>query len=189
MRLTLKDWIVKRGLDIIHGYVQLWARENNGVLPPADTLAPGGAVGLEHPDWPSDPYTGQAFTVGSGTGHFSYSPNPDGDCTLGADLRSVTEPYEISDSAPFISDWWRDQMVYSGVQTILRGIEQYTMDNNDVYPPVGEVNPGGAVGAAGMSIGDFQYTIGAGGYTLSVHEVPFLDPKYGGAYPEFYTAQ
>jgi hypothetical protein len=175
LRLALKDQILKRELDIVDGLVRSYAVANAGALPAAEELSPAGAVGQTSPRWPSDPYSGEPFTLGSGRGHFSYDPAADGKSyVLSATLGGAGSSYTI------------DEMVHSGIQAILRGVEHYMASNEGLCPPPGEVSASGVVGACvepwpanpwvmGMLMaesparGDFTYALTASGFTLSGH--------------------
>ena len=77
--------------------------------------------------------------------------------------------------------------VKEGVHSIQIGIQTYAVDNNDIYPAVGDVDQGGAVGAlvdnwpdnpwdsvnfmtevAAPAQGDFHYVLGAGGTSFTL---------------------
>ncbi len=185
-RLRLKDEILKRDLEIVDGYLRLWALENNGALPTPQQLAPGGAVGQENARWPVDPYSGEAFTIGAGAGHFAYAPAQDGSYTLTAPLAGSDAPYMIERTAHVAAAWWRDDLVRSGVQAIARGVERYAVANAGVMPRADEVQRDGALGlyvdawpasawiagasmTAGGGPGDFAYTAVAGSFSISAH--------------------
>lgn len=105
MRERNKDLISQADIQVLKEYVDEWAQAHAGVLPAADEMAPGGAVGATHSWWPVAPWT----------------------------------------NAPM---------------------------------------------AGGQDRGDFQFVEnGDGTYTLTVRKAPFLDPKYGGLFPEYFTAQ
>ena len=95
LRLALEDATLARDLDIIDGYVRLYATGHDGLLPAPSELTPVGAVGQSHAGWPSDPYSGDPFTIGDGVGHFTYTAGEDGVYSLSAPLAGSDAPYVV----------------------------------------------------------------------------------------------
>ena len=74
---SLEDRIVRRrGAHTLGGYVVEWAQQHGGALPLVAELAPGGAVGAAHPDWPVNPGSGTAMRPGTAPGDYTYAPGP-----------------------------------------------------------------------------------------------------------------
>ena len=95
LRLALEDATLERDLDIIDGYVRLYAAGHSGLLPAPSELTPTGAVGQSHAGWPSDPYSGDPLTIGEGVGHFAYTAGEDGLYSLSAPLAGSDAPYVV----------------------------------------------------------------------------------------------
>jgi hypothetical protein len=70
-----RDASTKAGLALLQQYVEMWARDHQGVFPPAADVAGGGALGLQPgvPIWPQSPWTHAAMVQGQATGDFAYS--------------------------------------------------------------------------------------------------------------------
>lgn len=85
---SLEDEILRRSGRILAGYVGQWALQHAGALPTVTEMAPAGAIGAEHPDWPHDPGSGAAMQPGAGPGAFSYAPGAAGAYTLTIHLHS-----------------------------------------------------------------------------------------------------
>jgi hypothetical protein len=95
LRLALQDEILKRDLDVIDGYIGVYATANDGTLPAPEELAPAGAVGQAHARWPNDPYSGEPFTQGAGVGCFTYTVSIDGGYRLSARLAGGDTAYLV----------------------------------------------------------------------------------------------
>lgn len=94
-RVTMTDEILKRDLDIIDGFVRLYASENAGALPGPEELTPSGSAGQVHTLWPIDFSSGEQFTPGDGVGHFVYTEGADGTYTLTAALAGTEQAYVV----------------------------------------------------------------------------------------------
>ena len=70
-----RDASTKAGLALGQQYVEMWARDHQGVFPPAADVASGGAVGLQPgvSIWPQSPWTHAAMIQGPATGDFAYA--------------------------------------------------------------------------------------------------------------------
>jgi hypothetical protein len=95
---SLEDEILRRSGRILAGYVGQWALEHGGALPQVADMAPGAAVGAEHPDWPHDPTSGGAMLPGSGPGSYAYAPGQAGVYVLTVHLHSGD--FEAGGTAP-----------------------------------------------------------------------------------------
>ncbi len=76
------DNAVKEGIHSIQVGIQSWAVNNGDVFPTNFEVRQNGAVGGYVDNWPTNPYTGQPMTSGSGPGDFTY--------TLATDSTSYT---------------------------------------------------------------------------------------------------
>lgn len=84
---SLEDEILRRSGRILAGYVTQWTLQH-GAVPAILEMAPSGAVGLEHADWPLDPIDGAAMGPGSTPGDYTYTPGALGAYTLTVHLHS-----------------------------------------------------------------------------------------------------
>ena len=84
---SLEDEILRRSGRILAGYVDQWSLQHAGALPTVAEMAPAGATGAAHPDWPQDP-SGGAMQPGAGPGAYSYAPGAAGAYTLTVHLHS-----------------------------------------------------------------------------------------------------
>jgi zinc-ribbon domain len=66
-----EDSAVKEGIHSIQIGIQSWAVDNGDVFPPDAEVRPDGGVGTEVDNWPTNPFTGQPTTSGSGPGDFT----------------------------------------------------------------------------------------------------------------------
>jgi hypothetical protein len=85
---VLEDRMLRRGGRVLAGYVDQWARQRGGSLPLVTELAPDGAVGASHTDWPRDPGGGGAMRPGTAPGAYTYAPGPAGAYKLIVHLHS-----------------------------------------------------------------------------------------------------
>ena len=85
---SLEDEILRRSGRILAGYVGQWALQHAGTLPTVAELAPAGAAGAAHPDWPQDPTSGAAMPPGTGPGAYTYAPGAAGAYALTVHLHS-----------------------------------------------------------------------------------------------------
>ena len=72
-----KQTTVKSGIRSIDVGIQAWAVDNGDAYPEPSLLSPAG-IGMYLDSWPTNPYTGQPMTQGSGPGDFSYTVSADG---------------------------------------------------------------------------------------------------------------
>jgi hypothetical protein len=121
------------------------------------------------------------MTAGPEAGQFTYAPSADGSYVLTGHMSDG----DVTVSRP-PADWaaHRDRLTIEGVTAIGHGIEMWAFDNGGVYPPAGEIEPGGSVGmfvdpwprnpytdafmAVSADRGDLTYTVAPDGssYTL-----------------------
>ena len=72
-----KQSSVTSGIRSIDVGVQSWAVDNGDVYPEPSLVSPSG-VGTYLTSWPTNPYTGQPMTQGTGPGDFRYTVSADG---------------------------------------------------------------------------------------------------------------
>lgn len=85
---SLEDEILRRSGRVLAGYIAQWSLQHAGALPKVTELAPTGAVGLEHADWPLDPTSGAVMQPGIAPGGYEYVPGDAGVYTLTIHLHS-----------------------------------------------------------------------------------------------------
>jgi hypothetical protein len=95
---SLEDEILRRSGRILAGYIDQWSLQHGGTLPGVTELAPAGAVGSVHDDWPREPSSGVPMAPGSAPGSFSYARGADGAYTLTIHLYSGD--FEAGGTAP-----------------------------------------------------------------------------------------
>jgi hypothetical protein len=102
---NLEDRILRRSARVLASYVVEWALRH-GALPQVAELAPVGAVGAAHPDWPIDPGSGGAMQPGTAPGDYTYAPGPGAAYRLTVHLHSGD--VRVGGLVPPATPPWRD---------------------------------------------------------------------------------
>ncbi len=204
---TLRDELTKANMYYLQASVDRYAMDNADTFPPTGSLnAPLTNYAFDY--WPMNPWTGFSMASSTARGDYTY--------TQGAGTYQIAG--HLSDSTDYtVDDYWstrfggmrerfKDLQAQADVQVLKEYVEEWAQAHSGALPAAAGLAANGAVGAthawwprspwtnvammAGPNRGDFQYVDnGDGTYTLTVREGPFLDPKYGGQFPEYYTAQ
>jgi hypothetical protein len=206
-RDALRDELMKANMYYLQASVDRYAMDFNDTFPPTGSLnAPLGNYAFDY--WPMNPWTGVDMAYSTNLGDYTY--------TQGAGTYQIAG--HLSDGTDYtVDDYWstrvagmrerfKDLQAQADVQVLKDYVDEWAQAHSGALPAAADLAASGAVGAphtwwprspwtnaamvAGSYHGEFQYVDnGDGTYTLTVREVPFLDPKYGGQFPEYYTAQ
>jgi hypothetical protein len=205
---TLRDELMKADMYYLQATVDRYALDNNDVFPHYVSKQALNDYAFDY--WPKNPWTWTDMVSGTNPGDFTFS------VTGGYDSYQIAG--HLSDGTDYVvDDYWttrflgmrqrlKDLCVQGYAQVLKDYADQWKVENGGVPAAPAEMTAGGQVGSAhtwwptnpwtnspmtqGGGTGQYDYVVnGDGSFTITVREAPFTDPLYGGAFPEYYTAQ
>jgi hypothetical protein len=206
----LRNELVKVNTEYLRAVVDRYALDNGDTFPAVGTVTVQSIYQYAFDYWPMNPWTGANAAPSASVGDYTYTPMAGGTMYQIAGHLGAGTDYIVDDSWAVrffgMRERFKDLQAQASVQVLKDYIDEWTQAHGGVLPTAAEVAQNGSVGTAhawwpkspwtnapmvaGENTGDFQYIDnGDGTCTLSVREGPFTDPVYGGAYPEYYTAQ
>jgi hypothetical protein len=209
---TVSDEAVKLGTEYIASVVDVYALQNADTFPSsvatqsALTDQSGGAL---YDYWPVNPWTGVAMKDSTVEGDYTYSiPSENGYLItghlssggFGYDGGYSMTPVFTSTNPAFTAAFNNeDRAAEAGCQVVKDYVDEWALTHSDALPTVDQLSSAGAVGQAhtwwptnpflglgmssGAGIGQYTYTPGDDGFTVTVKLVATTQ------YPATYTAQ
>ncbi|HMK91953.1 MAG TPA: hypothetical protein VK576_03045, partial [Thermoleophilia bacterium] len=207
---SLRDELVKVDMLYLQASLDRYAYDHLDMFPQSVSIASLNDYCFGY--WPKNPWTNADMAEGNSVGNYTYTaipaPTPVWYQVAG----------HLSDGTDYVvDDYWaernlgmrerfKDLVVQADVQVLKDYVDEWQAGHGGTLPTAAQMEAGGALMSlhawwptspwsggpmiAGATIGNFQFTDhGDGTYTLTVREQPFTDPIYGGAFPEYYTAQ
>ena len=178
------DQQVQMNILLLQGYINTQAEKDGFVYPARADVKKGGA--LVAPVWPGNPWTGGTMAPGTSKGTYTYTVKADlGSYTLVGHLSKGS--YKVTGGVPRWLKDERDASTKAGLALLQQYVEMWARAHQSVFPPVTDVAVGGTLGlqpgvpiwpqspwthaamTQGQAAGDFAYSLGGGGYTLSAH--------------------
>jgi hypothetical protein len=199
---ALKSTLTNANIRLVQSAVDRYAADNNGVFP---AYASQVTIGYYLDSWPVNPWTDMSMSTDS---------TLQGGCEYARSGPSYTITAHVAGGAvgDSVDDTWAEQAMsirvnlknmcsQIGVQVIKEYVDEWKATHGGTPPTVDELTKTGAAGAPHAwwpsnpwtsplpmynvdSVGDFQYTPGAGGaYTLTVRQ------QSNDLYDDYYMAQ